>query len=201
MDNCNGDTVTELHCEGSGGCIKIAGAGNFENKFTTCQMGMMQKALISSTNSDPNNYNEFDHIVVNRYPVNRTSGQQPTGGPCHANQKDCVKFSKTIEGLDSKHLVVHHMTVIADDPPPPPAAAAAAAAGDGKSVPRTIKTDDVGSRPPRQEEHHQRAAGGSPAAAGLELRVEQNQRGRLLSPPRESDPPERFSGPKKYLPV
>ena len=118
-DNCNGDTVNELHCEGSGGCILIKGAGVFENQFTTCQMGMMQKALIASANPDPDNYNEFDHIVVNRYPVNRSSGQQPSG-PCVANQDDCVKFSKTVESIDPKQLVVHHMTVIADDPPTRP---------------------------------------------------------------------------------
>jgi hypothetical protein len=128
MDNNNGNTVTELHCEGSGGCIKVDGVGNFENKFTTCQMGMMQKALISSTQAaeDTMTYNEFDHIVVNRYPVNRSSGQQPTGGACKANSDDCVKFSKLVEG-DPRHVVVHHMTVIADDPVPTPAAAAPAA--------------------------------------------------------------------------
>eukprot|EP00935_MAST-01C_sp_MAST-1C-sp1_P002791 g2791.t1 len=72
--NNNGNTVVETHCEGSGGCVLFKGVGNFENKFTTSQMGMMQRALIVS--KDPSGYNEFDHIVVNRYPVNRTS-QEP----------------------------------------------------------------------------------------------------------------------------
>lgn len=68
---------------------------------------MMQRALIVS--QDTLGYNTFNGIVVNRYPMNRTTNQ-PTD--CSHNGTDgCWKFAELVEG-DPKKLIVKHTTII-----------------------------------------------------------------------------------------
>lgn len=72
---------------------------------------MMQRALIVS--QDTIGYNEFHGIVVNRYPMNRTS-LKPAGPSCDGGREtrpECWKFSAAVEG-DKDKLLVRHMTVI-----------------------------------------------------------------------------------------
>ena len=69
-------------------------------------MSMMSRVLIASSRADPQpenpglNYNVFDGIVVNRYPVKN---------PTRANRTDC--FSDLVEG-DNHSLVIQHITII-----------------------------------------------------------------------------------------
>ena len=106
--NVNSNTVIQLHCEGSGGCVLIQGGGSFENRFTSAVMSMMQRALIVSRSPPPEalsvpNHNVFDGIVVNRYPV-RDNATNATH-----------RFSKAVltEGSPGS-LTVQHMSVIGD---------------------------------------------------------------------------------------
>jgi hypothetical protein len=70
-------------------------------------MSMMQRALVVS--HDILGYNTFHGIVVNRYPMNRTTNQPAA---CANNGTDgCWKFSDLVEG-DPDKLVVKHTTVI-----------------------------------------------------------------------------------------
>ena len=89
----------------------IKGPGNFENQWTTAVMSMMQRVLIAS--QDTLGYNEFHSIVVNRYPMNRTS-LKPAGPSCDGGPEKrpaCWKFAAHSEGNKDK-LLVRHMTVI-----------------------------------------------------------------------------------------
>eukprot|EP00038_Savillea_parva_P023450 m.40996 g.40996 ORF g.40996 m.40996 type:complete len:423 (-) comp6058_c0_seq1:90-1358(-) len=102
--NVNSNTIVQLHCEGTGGCVLIDGPGSFENYFTSAVMSMCQRVLIAAHSAPPEpmsvpNYNVFQGIVVNRYPVT-----DPATGKVH-------KFSDLVEG-DPSQLVVHHMSVI-----------------------------------------------------------------------------------------
>eukprot|EP00947_MAST-08B_sp_MAST-8B-sp1_P002479 g2479.t1 len=105
--NVNSNTIVQLHCEGSGGCVLIDGPGSFENLFTSAVMSMIQRVLVASHDPPPEpmsvaNYNRFAGIVVNRYPV------------VNATTKETHRFSKLVEGR-ADTLLVEHMSVIGDD--------------------------------------------------------------------------------------
>ena len=79
------------------------GLGSFENFFTSAVMSMMQRILIADHNSPPepmsvSNYNVFQGIVVNRYPVTDAAGKTH-------------KFVNNTEA-SAATLVVKHMTTI-----------------------------------------------------------------------------------------
>jgi len=98
------NTITQLHCEGSGGCVSIQGPLNVENTWTSAVMSMMQHVLISST--APDAYNTFESVFVNRYPVKQANGTTAC-------------FSDRIEGPG---IHIKHRTAIPPCPPSMPCA-------------------------------------------------------------------------------